>query len=126
MSECRDVRELIPWFVDGGLATEESAALAQHLASCSECVRDLAEAIRIRAAVRDALAAEPPAMDAAWERVARRAVGRRLAQLDVGSFLVGLRFGAWLTRRQSPVRADLRVLGRDVSLVARKKGGRSS
>lgn len=126
MSVCEQIRELLPWFVEGSLAAEESAATAEHLASCPECLRDLAAAIRVRAAVRDAMASEPRAMEAAWERVARLAMGRRLAQVDVGSFLLGFRLGAWATRRWSPVRADLRVLGRNVHLVERGKGGRSA
>jgi len=126
MIGCEGVRELIPWFVDGTLTPEQSAAVAEHLTSCAACVRDLSEAIRVRAAVRDALSTEHRAMDDAWDRVAHLAVGRRLVQVDVGLFLVGFRLGAWLTRRGSPVRADLRLLGRDVPLVARGKGGRTT
>jgi anti-sigma factor RsiW len=126
MNGCEEIRDLIPWYVDGTLSPEESAAVAGHLASCADCLRDVAVAIRLRTAVRDALSSEPPVSEEMWERVARQAMGRRLAQLDVGSFLVGFRLGAWLTRRGSPVRADLRVLGHDVHLVERKRGGRSS
>lgn len=126
MTGCEEIRELIPWFVEGNLTAEENAGVAGHLASCSDCLRDVAGALRVRAAVRDALSLEPQAMEAMWERVARQAVGRRVAQIDVGSFLLGFRLGAWMTRRGSPVRADLRVLGRSVHLVERGKGGRSA
>jgi anti-sigma factor RsiW len=126
MKECEGIRELIPWYVEGTLSPEESSAVAEHLGTCSDCLHDVAVAIRVRLAVRDALASEPPASEEMWERVSRQAVGRRLAQLDVGSFLVGLRLGAWLTRRGTPVRADLRLLGREVRLVHRNERGGSS
>lgn len=126
MNGCEEIRDLIPWYVEGVLSSEESATVAGHLASCSDCLRDVAVGIRLRTAVRDALSSEPRVSEAMWERVARQAMGRKLAQLDVGSFLVGFRLGAWLTRRGNPVRADLRVLGHDVHLVERKRGGRSS
>jgi anti-sigma factor RsiW len=126
MNGCEEIRDLIPWYVEGTLSSEDGTAVASHLASCPDCLRDVAVAIRLRTAVRDALSSEPRVSEAMWERVARQALGRRLAQLDVGSFIVGFRLGAWLTRRGSPVRADLRVLGHDVHLVERKSGGRSS
>ena len=126
MNGCEEIRDLIPWYLEGTLSSEESAVVAGHLASCSDCLRDVAVAIRLRTAVRDAVSSEPQVSEAIWERVARQAMGRKLAQLDVGSFLVGFRLGTWLTRRGSPVRADLRVLGHDVHLVERKRGGMSS
>ncbi len=126
MNRCDEVRELVPWFVEGSLAAEESAAVAEHVASCPACLQDVAATIRVRTAVRAAVASEPAAMEALWERVARQAIGRRVAQIDLGSFLLGFRLGAWMTRRGSPVRADLRVLGRSVHLVERGKGGRSA
>ncbi len=126
MKTCQDVRELIPWYVEGKLSPEEGVAIAEHVAECSACMRDVAVGVRLRGSVRDALDSVEWNAERGWERVARQAVGRRLAQLDVGSFLVGLRFGAWLTRRGTPVRADLRLLGREVSLIDRNRGGRSS
>jgi len=126
MRTCEDVRELVPWYVEGGLASEESVAVAEHVAGCPDCMREVVDAVRLRTAVRDALASIECDGGAMWERVARQAVGRRLAQLDVGSFLVGLRLGAWMSRRGTPVRADLRVLGREVSLIDRKRRGGSS
>jgi anti-sigma factor RsiW len=126
MRGCEEVRELIPWYVEGGLDPEEGADVATHIGACEECLQDVAVALRLRAAVRDALSALPPVSEGMWERVSRQALGRRLAQLDVGSFIVGFRLGAWLTRRGSPVRADLRLLGREVHLINRRKGGGSS
>lgn len=126
MSRCDEIRELVPWFVEGRLEAEESAAVAEHVASCAGCLQDIAATIRVRTAVRDAVASEAAAMEAMWERVARQAIGRRVAQIDIGSFLLGFRLGAWMTRRGSPVRANLRVLGRSVHLVERGKGGRSA
>jgi anti-sigma factor RsiW len=126
MNGCEGIRELIPWYVEGTLSSDEGSVVAGHLASCPDCLHDVAAAIRVRSAVRDALSSEPRVSEGMWERVSRQAVGRRLAQLDVGSFLVGLRLGAWLTRRGTPVRADLRLLGREVRLVNRNEKGGSS
>lgn len=126
MRHCEDVRELVPWYVEGRLSGEDMVAVAEHVASCRDCVRDVADVVRVRATVRAALAELRCDEEAMWERVSRQAVGRRLAQLDVGSFLLGLRLGAWMTRRGTPVRADLRVLGREVSLIDRRKRGGSS
>ena len=126
MKRCEEVRELIPWYLEGRLGAEESVDVAAHVAGCAECVRDVADAGRVRSAVRDALASVACDEEAMWERASRQAVGRRLARIDVGSFLLGLRLGAWLTRRGTPVRADLRVLGREVSLIDRRKRGGSS
>ncbi len=126
MNTCEETQELIPWYVEGRLGPEESSAVATHLIACAECLREVAATVHVRGSVRDAFSAQPPLPEEAWERVSRQAMGRRLAQLDVGSFLVGLRLGAWLTRRGSPLRADLHVLGREVHLMNRgKKGGAS-
>jgi anti-sigma factor RsiW len=126
MTGCEPTRELLAWYIEGSLAPAESVCVAEHLASCPACLRDLAEGLRVRSAVRAAVAAEPFAADAVWERVARQVVGRRVAQLDVGSFALGFRLGAWLSQRGSPVKADLRVLGRHVRLIDHKRGGGST
>jgi anti-sigma factor RsiW len=126
MRGCEEVRELIPWYVEGNLATEEAADVATHIGACADCLHDVAAALRVRASVRAAFSALPLVSEEMWERVSRQALGRRLAQLDIGSFIVGFRLGAWLTRRGNPVRADLRLLGREVHLINRRKGGGSS
>lgn len=126
MRGCEEVRELIPWYVEGNLAPEEGTDVATHIGTCANCLHDVAAALRVRASVRAAFSALPLVSEEMWERVSRQALGRRLAQLDVGSFIVGFRLGAWLTRRGNPVRADLRLLGREVHLINRRKGGGSS
>jgi anti-sigma factor RsiW len=126
MRGCEEVRELIPWYVEGNLATEEGADVATHIGACADCLHDVAAALRVRASVRAAFCALPLVSEEMWERVSRQALGRRLAQIDIGSFIVGFRLGAWLTRRGNPVRADLRLLGREVHLINRRKGGGSS
>ncbi len=126
MRGCEELRELFPWYVEGSLAPEEGAEVAAHLSVCAGCLRDVAAAMELRTAVREALSALPEVPAAMWERVSRQTSGRRLAQLDVGSFVVGLRLGAWLTRRGNSVRGNLRILGRDVELFRAGKGGRRS
>lgn len=126
MRGCEEVRELIPWYVEGNLAPEEGRDVATHIGTCTDCLHDVAAGLRLRATVRAAFSALPLVSEEMWEPVSRQALGRRLAQLDVGSFIVGFRLGAWLTRRGSPVRADLRLFGHEVHLINRRKGGGSS
>lgn len=126
MNTCEGIRELIPWYVEGRLNAEEDAAVALHLVECAECLHGVATTLSLRSSIREALDSELGMSEVVWERVSRRAMGRRVAQLDLGSFMVGLRLGAWLTRRGMPVRADLRVLGREVGLVNRGKRGGST
>jgi anti-sigma factor RsiW len=122
MRRCEELRELIPWYVEGSVTPQEGAEVAAHLSTCPECLQDLADAARLRMAVRAALTTLPQMPETVWERVSRQVLGRRLGQLDVGSFIVGLRLGAWLTQRGSAVRANLRVMGRDVQLFRVGKG----
>lgn len=44
--DCEAVRELLPWFVRGTLATEEREAVAAHLEDCAACRAELAETRR--------------------------------------------------------------------------------
>jgi len=125
MSECRDIQELIPWYVEGVLGTEESVRVSSHLAVCSACREDLAVTMRLRLEVRDALGALPELSAATRTNTLKETRGRPIAKLDVGSFLVGLSLGANLRNRNIPMRGDLRVMGRTIPLFnTGRKGGR--
>lgn len=123
MRRCDEVRELIPWYVEGNLGGEESRDVAAHVATCEACVREVAEMVRLRADVREAVRGIEGLSEGIWRRVRERTGGRRIAQLDVGSFLLGFRLGASVVRGRVPVRGDLQVLGRNIKLFERRKGG---
>ena len=124
MSSCEDVRDLIPWYVEGSLPAEESRRVAAHLAHCSECVHELADVLRIRTELAEAFEQLPKASESLWKRIRDKTQGRSIARIDVGSFLLGFTMGASVLRRSMPVRGDLHVLGRKFNLFdVRKKGG---
>ena len=125
MTECRDIQELIPWYIEGVLGSEESVRVSSHLAVCAACREDLAVTMRLRLEVRGALEALPELPASTRTNTMKGTQGRSLAKLDVGSFLVGLSFGANLRNRNIPMRGDLRVLGRSIPLFnTARKGGR--
>lgn len=41
--DCKQVRELLPWYLNGTLEDSEKKAISEHLATCSECRRELVE-----------------------------------------------------------------------------------
>jgi len=126
MKECRDIQELIPWYIEGVLGSEESVRVSSHLAVCEACREDLAVTMRLRLEVRGALEALPELPASARTNTMKGTQGRPLAKLDVGSFLVGLSLGANLRNRNIPMRGDLRVLGRTIPLFnTARKGGRT-
>lgn len=43
ISNCDDVRGMLPWLLNGTLTEEERQQVRQHLASCESCRRDLAD-----------------------------------------------------------------------------------
>jgi anti-sigma factor RsiW len=123
MTTCDDVRELIPWYVEGNLDADEARAVASHVATCEVCVREVAAALRIRTEVRQALDGLPGLAEKTWGRVRERTGGRSIARIDVGSFLLGFRLGASVVRGRVPMRGDLQVLGRNIKLFERREGG---
>ncbi len=125
MTECRDIQELIPWYVEGVLGSAESVRVSAHLAACSVCREDLAITMRLRLEVRGALQSLPELPSATRTNTLKESRGRPIAKLDVGSFLVGLSIGANLRNRNIPMRGDLRVMGRTIPLFnTGRKGGR--
>lgn len=116
MRTCEWARELIPWLANGTLSSDESAEVTAHLADCEACRRELAEILRVKRSVQDELQAYPRLPERAWNRVAAESLGRPVARLDVGSFLVGFSLGANVRRGGLPVYGDLKLLGRKIRL----------
>ncbi len=125
MSRCTEIRELIPWYVEGTLSGEEERAVAAHLSECERCRDDLVMTMRLRSDVRAIVGGAPGASSRLRDRVVQRAFGRKLAQLDVGSFFLGFSLGASLRKRDIPIRGDLNILGRRIRLFnTERKGGK--
>ena len=56
MNNCDDIRELLSASIDGELTEGESRRLAEHLAGCEACRRELDELRKVWEAVGDATA----------------------------------------------------------------------
>jgi anti-sigma factor RsiW len=117
MTECERILELLPWYVTGKLGATDTAAVAAHVQSCEACRQELAEIVWIRHAVSAEKRDLPAVRERVWRRVMTRAGFRDVARVDIGSFLVGFRVGVNARRPGSPVRASLRVMGRNVRIV---------
>ena len=124
MNRCTEIQELIPWYIEGALSRDEERAVAAHLSECDRCRDDLVATMRLRLDVRAIVDAAPAVSRRLRDRVTRQAFGRRLAQLDVGSFYLGFSLGASLRKRNIPIRGDLNVMGRRIRLFnTGRKGG---
>jgi predicted anti-sigma-YlaC factor YlaD len=124
MNRCTEIQELVPWYVEGVLSREEVRAVAAHLNECDRCRDDLVATMRLRLDVRAVVDEVPGLSSRMRDRVTKEAFGRRLAQLDVGSFFLGFSLGASLRKRNIPIRGDLNVMGRRIRLFnTERKGG---
>jgi predicted anti-sigma-YlaC factor YlaD len=124
VSRCTEIQELIPWYVEGALSREEERAVAAHLSECDRCRDDLVTTMRLRLDVRAIVDEAPGLPGRLRDRVTQQVSGRRLAQLDVGSFFLGFSLGASLRKRNIPIRGDLNVMGRRIRLFnTERKGG---
>jgi len=120
MMTCEQVRELIPWYVNGTLASNEAAEVATHIASCERCRAELASTLQLSMEVRTAVDEMPPLPERVWARVRTEKGGEvRLGGLDLGSLLLGLSLGLSITRRGRPhFTSNLRLLGRRVPIYS--------
>jgi anti-sigma factor RsiW len=123
VSACDSIREIIPWYVGGGLSGEEASRVAAHLATCEACREELATTLRVHLATRAAFGDIPRPEPELWERVRDLTHGAPLGRLDLGSFLAGFSVGARVVGSRLPIRGDLRLLGRNVRLFDIQKGG---
>ncbi|MBD3648140.1 MAG: zf-HC2 domain-containing protein, partial [Pseudomonadales bacterium] len=47
MKSHEEVKELLPWFVNGSLNEDEQSIVNEHLESCDECQRDIEQLLMI-------------------------------------------------------------------------------
>lgn len=50
-AEHRSTQDLLPWFVNGTLGTDEASAVSSHLAQCERCRTDALEQAQLKASV---------------------------------------------------------------------------
>jgi anti-sigma factor RsiW len=125
MTDCEAILELLPWYVTGRLSAADAARVAAHIQSCETCRQELAEVVWASHTVSAESRDLPAVRQRVWRRVMARAGFREVPQVDIGSFLVGFRLGINARRPGAPVRATLRVMGRNMRIVgpSRKKDG---
>lgn len=117
MTDCREILEMVPWYLTGKLDAAQAAAVATHMHACETCRTELAEVAWIRHAVGTRTSSMPGVRQRVWHRVMTKAGLRDTANVDIGSFIVGFRLGVNARRPGSPVRASLRVMGHNVRVV---------
>ena len=119
---CEQVRELIPWYVNGTLTSGEAAAVAEHIAHCADCREELALTLRLSLQVRTTIDETPPISEGVWKRIREEKGELSLGSIDLGSFMLGLSLGLSVTERGRPLlRGNLRVLGRQVPIYRTKE-----
>ncbi len=118
MNTCDSIRELIPWYVNGTLSAKEARQVAAHLAQCDDCRDELAELVRLNMEVRCALDGIDGMAVGSRSAVLKKTTGRTLASFDLGSFLLGVSFGASYKRGRIPIQSDLKLLGRRIRLIS--------
>lgn len=122
MIDCAQVRELIPWYVNGTLSRGEAAAVAEHMASCPSCREELAQTIQLSLQVRSAIDRTPAVPKQVWERVKTEKGEVPLGRINLGSFLLGLSLGLSVTRRgRARFTSNLHLLGRQVPIYSTKE-----
>jgi len=121
MMNCDQVQELIPWYVTGRIDLEDAREIALHMASCSECQADFAEAAWMRRLVAGHANEASARHEKSWRRIEKRVGIADLARIDVGSFMIGLKLGITTATRRYPVRGTLRVMGHNVRIAGGKR-----
>ena len=122
MMTCEQVRELIPWYVNGTLPGDEAAAVAEHISQCANCREELAVTLQLSLQVRTAIDEMSPLPESVWDRVRTEKSEVSLGSLDLGSFLLGISLGLSVTRRGKPrVRSNLRLFGRQVPIYSTRE-----
>lgn len=121
MNTCTPTRELIPWYINGSLSVDEARQVAAHLLRCESCRDELAQIMRLNIEVCRAFDELESMKTEVKKEVLKLTAGKSLASLDLGSFLLGLSFGASYQRGRVPIRGDLKLLGRRIRLISPEK-----
>ena len=123
MNDCQIVQEWLPWYVSGLLSPARIQRMAEHIARCEDCQRELAGIIQLRHQFVSDIDATSTPSDLVWEAIAPLLGAQPRSRIDVGSFLIGLNVGIVAHDRRTPVQGDLRVLGHKVRIIGKRKKG---
>jgi len=123
MTLCQTVRDWLPWYISGHLTPNKVGRLAHHIEHCEACQKELARVIQLRHQFVSSVDAAPTPSDRVWEAMAPALESAPRSHIDVGSFLIGLNFGIAAHDRRTPVQGDLKVLGRRVRIIGKRKKG---
>jgi predicted anti-sigma-YlaC factor YlaD len=118
MMSCEQIRELLPWYVNGSLPVHEARQVAGHVARCGSCRDELVQVMRLNVEIREAFGHVDGLPQEAKKAVMEKTAGRMIADFNVGSFLLGLSFGASYQRGRLPIHGDLKLLGKKIRLVS--------
>lgn len=72
MSACDDLRNALPWYVNGTLALAARAALDEHLRTCAACRAEVELEQRLAATMQTDDARVVPAPHSGWQRLVAR------------------------------------------------------
>lgn len=123
MNNCKTIQQWLPWYVSGQLSAFKRQRMAEHISECACCQKELAEVIQLQHRVTsDADASATPA-SRVWDAISMEIGEESKAQIDLGSFLVGLKVGIAAGNKKNPIQGDLRVLGRKVRIIGKQKKG---
>ena len=122
MTTCEQVGEWLPWYVTGSIDFTVAERIAAHLRDCEACRAEFVEIAQLRHRFVAAVGEAASPRTNAWNRLIHRLGPKQTFRVDLGSFLVGLRVGIAAHDRRTPVRGDLRLCGRNVRIIGRKKG----
>jgi len=122
VTTCEQIGEWLPWYVTGSIDFAVAERIAAHLRDCEACRSEFVEIAQLRHRFVVAVGEAAPPGTNAWDRLIDRLGPKETVRVDLGSFLVGLHVGIAAHDRRTPVRGDLRLCGRSVRIIGKKKG----
>lgn len=123
MNNCPTIQHWLPWYVSGQLSPFKRQHMAEHIAECESCQKELAGVIQLRHQFVSNAGAVPTPSERVWDAIAPDLEDQSETRIDVGSFLVGLNLGITAGRRKHPIQGDLSVLGRKVRIIGKRTKG---
>ncbi|MCL0029598.1 zf-HC2 domain-containing protein [Dehalococcoidia bacterium] len=118
MMDCIRANELMPWYANNNLPSEEAWLIADHLVNCPACREELRWIIRMAREHQADLEQMPGLTERTWNKVVARTRGLPVVQVNMGHSLLGLSLRVLVEGRGIPMRGDLFLLGYRAPLFA--------
>ncbi len=122
MMTCERVREWLPWYVTGSIDFEIAARITAHLRDCDACRTEFVEIAQLRHRFSAAVVEGSTPKARVWKRLRAESPDANDVRIDLGSFLIGLRLGIAAREHRPKIHGDLRICGRNVRIIGKKKG----